>query len=143
MTMKQVYYLNLLFVLLLLSFSRNGICAEPPYLAPIPDQTALVGQPFTLDIDAINANPAETYALTEARPGMTIDATTGVISWTPADIADGGTVTVRAYNSAGESVEEFQYLPVHRHTVSAHPSFLLEAGFPSGRYRIHRLFGRL
>ena len=105
--MKKIYYVQFIFILLFFSFSRIGICAEPPYLAPIPDQLALVGQLFTLDIDALNAVPAETYELTESRPGMTINPVTGVISWTPADIADGGPVTVRAYNTAGESIRSF------------------------------------
>ena len=105
--MKKFYYVQLIFILLFFSFSRTGLCAEPPYLAPIPNQTALVGQLFTLDINAVNANPAETYELTVSRPGMTIDPVTGVISWTPADIADGGLVTVRAYNTAGESIRSF------------------------------------
>ena len=105
---KKFYFLPFLFILLFTSISSNGFSAEPPYLDPIPDQTALVGQLFTLDIDAINANPAESYELTTSRPGMNIDPVTGVITWTPAELSDGGTVTVRAYNSAGESVRSFK-----------------------------------
>ncbi len=105
--MKKYYFLNFIFILLFVSFSKFGYAAEPPYLAPISDQTAVIGQLFTLDINAINAVPAETYELTVARPGMTIDPVTGIISWTPADIADGGMVTVRAFNSEGESERSF------------------------------------
>ncbi|HYW95330.1 MAG TPA: putative Ig domain-containing protein [Bacteroidales bacterium] len=105
--MKNIYFLHVIFLLLFASFSTAGFSIEPPYLPPVPDQTALLGQPFTLDINAINADPAETYELTDSRPGMTIDPVTGIISWTPAKIDDGGLVTVRAYNTAGESTRSF------------------------------------
>ncbi|GAG40545.1 unnamed protein product, partial [marine sediment metagenome] len=52
-------------------------------------------------------DPAETYELLDERPGMVINPSTGVISWTPADQDDGGIVTVRAYNSEGESIRSF------------------------------------
>jgi hypothetical protein len=105
--MKKYYLISILSLLLLTSFSKYSFGQEPPYLAPIPDQTAMVGELFTLDVNAINANPAETYQLTKALPGMTINASTGLISWTPVSETDGGMVTVRAYNIAGESERSF------------------------------------
>ena len=106
--MKKKYYLtSIVFFFMLSLFSIKGFGQEPPYLAPISDQSAMVGELFTLDVNAVNANPAETYELTLSRPGMTINPTTGLISWTPANASDGGKVTVRAYNSVGESVRSF------------------------------------
>ncbi len=94
-------------ILMLFAFSKSGRAAEAPYIAPISDQTATLGEVFTYDVNAINANPAETYQLIAGRPGMTINPTTGLITWTPAATGDGGAVTVRAYNSVGESVRTF------------------------------------
>ncbi len=105
--MKKIYALQVIFILLLGFASMTGYAQEAPYLAPIDDQTAVTNHPFTFDVNALNADPAETYELTVSRPGMTINPVTGLISWTPADIADGGMVTVRAYNTAGEAVRSF------------------------------------
>ncbi len=105
--MKKLYIFNLIALLVILSMSQKSMAAEAPYLAPIPTQTATVGALFTLDIDALYADPAPTYELLEARPGMTINSTSGLISWTPAQNSDGGVVTVRAFNSQGESVRTF------------------------------------
>ena len=98
--MKKYYLITLVSFLLLISFSKKGWGQEPPYLQPISDQVALLGELFTYDVNAINANPPETYQLILAPQGMTINPTNGMISWTPANLTDGGKVTVRAYNSA-------------------------------------------
>ena len=89
----------------LMSFTAKA--DTPPYLSPISDQVAVIDEIFTYDVNAIDAVPAETYELLEARPGMTIDPSTGLITWTPTSMSDGGKVTVRAYNTAGESVQSF------------------------------------
>ena len=94
-------------ILMLFAFGKSGWAAEAPYIAPISDQTATLGEVFTYDVNAVNADPAESYELLVARPGMTINAGTGVITWTPTQTGDGGAVTVRAYNSAGQSVRTF------------------------------------
>lgn len=104
--MKKTYLIALMSILLI-SLSSTGWSQEPPYIAPISDKSTLVGELFTLDVDAENANPAETYELLESRPGMTIDPVTGLIEWTPNQPDEGGKVTVRAYNSAGESERSF------------------------------------
>ncbi len=89
----------------LMSFTAKA--DNPPYISVISDQVAVINEIFTYDVNALDAVPAETYELLEARPGMTINATTGLITWTPASMGDGGKVTVRAYNTAGESVRSF------------------------------------
>ncbi|MFH0758629.1 MAG: putative Ig domain-containing protein [Bacteroidota bacterium] len=101
------YLFMLPIVLVLLSMSKIGFAAEPPFIPPIEDQTAVVGELFTLDVNAVLANPVETYQLLESRPGMNINSSTGLITWTPASAGDGGRVRVRAFNSAGESVRSF------------------------------------
>ncbi len=81
--------------------------ANAPYLPPIDDQTAGIGELWNFDVDALYADPAESYELIDFRPGMTINAATGLISWTPISQNDGGVVTVKAFNTAGESVRSF------------------------------------
>lgn len=105
--MKNLNFLSIIAFLTLFAFSSSAWAAEAPYIAPIGDQTASLGEMWTYDVDAVNADPAETYELLSGRPGMTISPSSGLISWTPASTSDGGTVTVRAYNSEGESVRTF------------------------------------
>ena len=68
--MRKLYIVNVLAILLCFSYSQTAIAAEAPYIAPISDQTAMIGELFTYDVDAVNADPAETYELLVARPGM-------------------------------------------------------------------------
>lgn len=105
--MKKINFVSVIVILMLFAFGKSGWAAEAPYIAPISDQTATLGELFNYQVMAVNADPAETYELLAGRPGMTINPASGVISWTPATTSDGGTVTVRAYNSAGESVRTF------------------------------------
>ncbi len=105
--MRTRYYLNLFAFLAMFVLGADALGAEKPYLGPIPDQTATLGELYTYDVNAQFADPPETYELLEARPGMTINPSTGVITWTPASASDGGKVTVRAYNSVGEAVRSY------------------------------------
>jgi hypothetical protein len=70
-----------------------------PTLEPIPDRSALNGASFTLQVVAADADlPANrlTFSLEGAPAGMTIDAATGAISWTPAQAQTGAhNATVR------------------------------------------------
>ncbi|WP_426757327.1 PQQ-dependent sugar dehydrogenase [Myxococcus sp. Y35] len=77
-------------------------------LAPVihtePVTTATVGNPYWYAVQAL-AQPAPTYALLSTVPGMSIDATTGIISWTP---TQAGTVevSVRASNGVPPDAEQ-------------------------------------
>jgi hypothetical protein len=54
------------------------------------------------------ANPQATYSLTKAPSGMTINSSTGLISWTPsASQAGSFSVTVQASNSAGQTSQSY------------------------------------
>jgi hypothetical protein len=58
---------------------------DPPQITSQPVTGATIGQPYTYDVNAVDPEgDALTYSLTQAPAGMTIDAATGVISWTPA-----------------------------------------------------------
>jgi hypothetical protein len=68
---------------------------------------AIVGEPFTYNIDAIG-NPAPQFSLIAGPAGMSVDANSGVVSWTPAAGDEGVvTVTVRATNSQGSADHTF------------------------------------
>src|SRR6516162_4621177 len=54
------------------------------------------------------ANPQATYSLTKAPSGMTINSSTGLISWTPSVSQLGSfSVTVKASNSAGHTSQSY------------------------------------
>ena len=66
---------------------------SPPVLTPVPDQGAFVGNLFNFMLDATDPDVDPlTYELTDRPPGMSINATTGLISWTPQQTAQGHTM---------------------------------------------------
>ncbi|MFH0758624.1 MAG: putative Ig domain-containing protein [Bacteroidota bacterium] len=105
--MKMLKIFKITVLLVLVSSPLQILAQEPPFLGPIDDYYLTFGDAFYLNVDAKYADPKESYELVEARPGMQIDPVTGVIDWVPDEEGDGGRVTVRAYNSAGESVRSF------------------------------------
>jgi MYXO-CTERM domain-containing protein len=67
-----------------------------PVITSTPVTTAVVAAPYSYDVNATGM-PAPTYALTSTITGMTINATSGVISWTPTTTGS-FSVGVRATN---------------------------------------------
>lgn len=78
---------------------------ESPLLSSAPVTAGTIGQPYSYHVEA-NGNPAPSFALIVAPLGMTIDAASGLIVWTPtyAGVFD---VTVEAINSAGVDTQSF------------------------------------
>ncbi len=71
--------------------------ARAPAFTSTPRLTAVVGIPYAYDANA-TGNPTPTYALAAGFPaGMTIDAATGFVNWTPT-AAGTTSITVRALN---------------------------------------------
>lgn len=64
-----------------------------------PDVTCVLNRETVYQFDATAIPDDETYSLLVERPGMTINPSTGLISWTPADISDGGKVVVNVTNT--------------------------------------------
>ncbi|QRK06317.1 PQQ-dependent sugar dehydrogenase [Archangium violaceum] len=77
-----------------------------PVITSTPLTTAVVGIPFSYDVEA-EARPAPLYELVGVPPpeGMTIDATTGLISWTPS-AAGSADVIVRVSNGEAPDAEQ-------------------------------------
>ncbi|UCH82621.1 MAG: putative Ig domain-containing protein [Candidatus Latescibacterota bacterium] len=82
-----------------------GVETVAPTIISMAVTDAKVGQLYTYDVEAIGT-PAPTFQLTTNPAGMTIDANTGVIQWTPAS-AGSEPVTVVATNSAGTDDQSF------------------------------------
>ncbi len=84
-----------------------------PIITSTPPTTAAVGQPYVYDVN-IAGDPATTFALTTAPSSMTINSTTGLISWTPAENQRGiHTVTVKATNTFGTDTQTFMVTVPH------------------------------
>ena len=78
---------------------------EAPTITSTAITAGTYGQLYSYDVDA-DGYPAPTYALTTKPAGMTGDANTGVIEWTPDDIGDFD-VTVIAINSYGSDTQSY------------------------------------
>src|SRR5262249_14937610 len=73
-----------------------------PTITSTPGKTVVVNSPYSYQVRS-TGNPQPTYTLTTAPAGMTINASTGLISWTPSYTTEGAqSVTVTASNSAGQ-----------------------------------------
>lgn len=84
---------------LLKNNNKIGYCdGYSPVIKSTPVTTGVVGQQYIYTVFA-SGMPVMNYTLLDSPDGMTIDGTTGVISWTPAAITDNGWVEVRASNN--------------------------------------------
>ncbi|MBV7327422.1 putative Ig domain-containing protein [Chloroflexi bacterium TSY] len=82
-----------------------SVPTTPPSITSSPVTAATVGTAYTYDVDA-TGNPTPTYSLSTGPAGMTIDANTGLISWSP---TVSGTVNVEvvATNAGGSDAQVF------------------------------------
>jgi hypothetical protein len=88
--------------------STGGVA---PVITSSPVTTAIAGSPYSYDVNA-NGTPTPTYSLVTAPPGMTINSTSGVISWTPT--APGTVnVTVRASNGVSPNADQSYAITVN------------------------------
>jgi hypothetical protein len=78
-----------------------------PTITSSPGKSVVVNSAYSYQVLS-TANPQATYSLTTAPSGMTINASTGAISWTPTYATEGvANVTVVASNSAGQATQSF------------------------------------
>ena len=84
---------------------------QPPSITSIPPVEATATQPYSYDVEALDPNAGDVlrFDLDTAPVGMTIDATSGVINWTPAESQLGAAaVSVRVSDEGGlSSVQSF------------------------------------
>jgi hypothetical protein len=100
--MKQKYSNLLLSAVILISTAFTGeVFGE--LIKSTPVVTASVGQLYHYDVNVWPVGDS-TFTLVKALTGMTIDAHTGLISWTPTALDQGGPVIVSA--TAGTTTEE-------------------------------------
>ncbi|MBI5721711.1 MAG: putative Ig domain-containing protein, partial [Burkholderiales bacterium] len=86
------------------SFSINVAAANAaPQITSTPVTTGTVGAAYSYDVNAIDPNgDVLTYSLTQAPSGMTINASTGLIAWTPTSAQAGSqAVTARVADPGG------------------------------------------
>ena len=74
-----------------------------PQITSTPVTSATVGVAYSYDVNASDANgDTLSYSLTQAPAGMTINASTGLIAWTPTSTQTGGqAVTARVADPGG------------------------------------------
>jgi len=84
-----------------------GYCSgnDPEWLST-PGIKATVGQQYKYDADA-SGNPLPTYSLLANPSGMSINSTTGEITWTPSSATANGHVIVQATNGGTPITQEF------------------------------------
>lgn len=91
-----------------------GKLNEAPYFTSVPRIEALAGRTYTYDADAIDPDDDPlVYSLLVAPTGMTIDASTGVITWTTVNDNIGQhDITVYTTDGRGGSAEQRYTLSV-------------------------------
>ncbi|MBL8287863.1 MAG: tandem-95 repeat protein [Rubrivivax sp.] len=123
-----------------------GTGNQAPTITTAPPTSATVGSAYAYDVDATDPNgDVLAFSLTQAPAGMTINATTGLIAWTPATagsqavsvrVADPGglaatqsfTITVAAANAA----PQITTTPITTAAVGAAYSYDVNASDPNG-----------
>ncbi|MEQ1844547.1 MAG: putative Ig domain-containing protein, partial [Nitrospira sp.] len=81
----------------------NFTVAGPPVITSTAVTTAIVAEPYVYDVEAMTLTGAPlTYSLVTRPTGMTINANTGLINWTPASNQTGNrNVSVRVTDAMG------------------------------------------
>ena len=83
------------------------VASAIPVITSSPALVAATGAAYTYDANSTGA-PAASYSLSAAPAGMTINAVSGVVSWTPTSAQAGAvTVSVVAQNARGSDEQTF------------------------------------
>ena len=128
MKRKLLIVLLLGLISILCSGCLPGLFPEPnnpPVLTSIPIETITVGEEYVYNVFATDPDGNTlTYSLTAYPAGMTINTTTGVISWTPAAVGSYG-VTVKVSDGDMSNIQSFTItvspVPVAPTVVSLSP----------------------
>ncbi|RLA20812.1 MAG: hypothetical protein DRQ56_02265, partial [Gammaproteobacteria bacterium] len=102
------------------------VVEEVPVITTDPAETALADQQYIYDVAAFDPNPDDelSFSLTDAPVGMTIDALSGVIAWSPT-LAELGAhdVVVRVTDTGGFFSEQAYVLLVAEVPPNTAPEF--------------------
>lgn len=80
---------------------------DAPVITSVAPTSVVLGEEYTYTPSATDAeNDPLTWSLTQKPAGMTINATTGAISWTPAEAGSSGTVRLVANDGNSDSVAQ-------------------------------------
>jgi PKD repeat protein len=114
------------------SYAMTTVTPAAPTITSLPVTSGATGVAYSYNVEATGAAPL-TFSLDVAPSGMTIDASTGLISWTP---TTAGTydVTVRATNGVGSDTQSFQIEVVTVATAPAITSTPNTAGTTGSAY---------
>lgn len=85
--------------------TQNNTTQTAPNITSSPVTTALRGQAYAYSVVASGSSPL-TFALLQQPTGMTINANTGFISWTPSEVGTFA-VTVKVSNSVSAKEQSF------------------------------------
>ncbi|MEW8525378.1 MAG: putative Ig domain-containing protein [Candidatus Thiodiazotropha endolucinida] len=79
----------------------------PPEIISTPQTSAFVSQPFSYDVEATDSDgDTLSYSLIQSPTGMSIDANSGLIQWTP-DVQGTFPVTVTVSDGTLQTVQDF------------------------------------
>jgi hypothetical protein len=106
----------------------------PPSITSTPPEPATVGSPYVYQVTATDPSGAPlTYSLLAAPAGMTIDAASGLVSWTPTASQLGNqSVAIQAADPSGASASQTFTLVVlganQKPTITSTPATTATAG---------------
>ena len=103
--------------------AQVAVSNDPPLPDSSPTGPAVAGRLYTYDMDATDPNgDVLTYSLETAPAGMTMDSTTGLLTWSPADadLGDHDVVIVVRDGRGGRLTQSFT-LPVVADATNALP----------------------
>ena len=107
------------------------ISGNAAVITSLPKTSARVGQPYTYEVQAFG-EPAPIFRLDTAPAGMSIDAGSGRIDWTPAAGQEGNQdVTIIAENTSGSDAQSYQIVvggSASGPVVTSTPVTVAEAG---------------
>lgn len=110
--MKKIYLFRPFLVLMFLCPFIQG--KGQVIITSEPDSIAVVNEGYNYQVTASVSGSAPTYTLTTKPAGMTINATTGLISWTAPSMTSGGKVVLTATNNLGTATQSY-YLYIADH----------------------------
>jgi len=93
-------------------FQLQVLLSEEPVFTFSPPTSAAIARPFELKVSAIdNQGDLVSFDLENSPPGMTIDGSTGIISWTPTELGEFN-ITVTASDGTRVRSKEFDIIVV-------------------------------